>query len=205
MDIRLTKETFRDQAKKLHEALKSRGVAAKQSDVLEALAISFGHRNLATMDALLKQDASQYVDATELRKQTENHFIVTMELTDNDGEVMVVFPPGTTVDDVAAYDWKKVEALRERAVALPETMKLESAVALENYSEVPNISKYGLHDGAHESTVTQWILDYFTFKVPKDGVEVRVTDNGADGDTRDHITIWLNDADAQQVRKLFNM
>lgn len=204
MELVITQESFKDQAKKLHASLKSRGVELKLSDVQESLAVSLGHRSLAALYGMLKQDSARIVDAAPLLLQVQNHFIVSWQYFDDiEDEEMVVYPAGTSLNDLATRDWRKAEKVRASAVRVPDEIKLEGAVVFENYSEISDITKYGIHDGAHESTVTDWVLEYFTFRVPSTGVKVQASDNGGDGATKDHFHIWVSDEQAKQLRALF--
>jgi hypothetical protein len=49
MELQLNQKSFKAQAKKLHNAMKARGIECRLSDALESLAISYGYENLATL------------------------------------------------------------------------------------------------------------------------------------------------------------
>jgi hypothetical protein len=200
-----TLDSFKGQAKKLHAALRDRGVALKLSDVQESLAVSLGHRTLAALYATLKQEDSRYVDAGPLHDQPDNHFVVSWEYSEEaESDEMVVYPPGTIIDDIATRDWRRLQELNKSARPIPEHIKFDDAVVFENFAEVSNISKYGLHDGAHESTIKAWILEHFYFRVPKDDIVVHVSDRGDDGASKDHFLLWVPDAIAAELKALFN-
>ena len=209
MEFTVTKASFKSQAKKQHAALKSRNVELKLSDVQESLAVGLGFENLATLYAKFKDVEYLTVDATGLKKHLSNLFVITW-VTDPDDEenldeVMGIFPPGTTLDDTARTYWVEGESLHEKIIVIPDGMVFsKETVALENYSQVPNIAKYGLSDSQHHSTVCKWVHDYLGFRVPKNGVEVDCYDKGDDGCSRDHFLIWLNDEDSTKVRALFS-
>jgi hypothetical protein len=211
MEIKLNKKSFKSQAKKQHAALKDRCVEVKLSDIQESLAVAYGYENLATLYAKFKGEDYLVVDATPLRMQTDNLFVVTWFFNDavdsgpTDDEVMGIYPPGTSLDDVTPRKWDQFLKAQYSELAIPEGMVFsEETVALHNFAMVPNISKYGLHDGAHESTVTQWVQEFMGFRVPKDGVEVSVYEMSDDGGCKDHVLIWLNDEDSAKVRALFD-
>ena len=205
MEIRITQDSFKAQAKKLHAALQARGVELKLSDVQESLAVSLGHRNLAALNGMLKLDASRIVEGTPLYAQKDNLFVVSWVYDQNfEDDQLVVYPYGTDIDDIATRDWRARCALDELVIVVPDEIQLDQAVVLVNYTEVSNISKYGLHDGAHESTVNAWVLEHFNFRVPAEGVSVHVSDRGDDGATKDHFLLWVPDEEAKALRNLFD-
>lgn len=212
MELNVTKEAFKSQAKKQLGALKARNIELKLSDIQESLAIAYGYENLATLYAKFKKEAFSVVDSKPLLLQKENLFVVTWFTPDDDtyascDEIMGIYPPGTTLDNLGVRNYsnlKNVQRLNDAVLAIPEGVVFsEETVALENYAYVPNIAKYGLHDGAHESTVTGWVKEFLGFRVPKSGVEVNVYDMGDDGGSKDHILVWLNDDDSAKVRAMF--
>lgn len=211
MELNVTKEVFKSQAKKQHAALKARNVELKLSDIQESLAIAYGYENLATLYATFKKEDYSVVDSKPLLLQKDNLFVVTWFSPEDThatcDEVMGIYPPGTSLDHIAMRNysnWATVEKLNNQVLAIPEGLVFsEDTVALKNYSYVPNISRYGLHDGAHESTVAAWVKEFFGFRVPLSGVEVDVYDMGDDGGSKDHILVWLNDDDSAKVRAMF--
>jgi len=209
MEMVITKEVFKAQAKKQHAALKDRSVDVKLSDIQESLAIAYGYQNLATLYATFTQEANAVVDARPLLVQKDNLFVVTWMWTPDMGEladhVMAIFPPGTTLNDVSTTNYVKLEALMDRRMVIPEGLVFsEETVVLENYAEVPCIDKYGLHDGANERVATKYFQESLGFRVPSSGVEVSLHDKGDDGASTDNLLIWLNDEDSAKVRALFN-
>lgn len=208
MEIKLTKEIFKAQAKKQHAALKARNVVMKLSDVQESLALAHGYENLATLYAALKTADSRFVDSAPLEAQKENLFIISWFYDEDAAEcsddVMGVYPPGTTIDDVAARDWSASAALRDEAVMFPQGLVLsKDTTVLENYATVPRIDRYGLPDSANEAIVSKWVFEYLGFRVPKTGVEINLSDTGDDGGNVDHILIWVNDEDSLRIQELF--
>jgi hypothetical protein len=209
MELQITKEAFKSQAKKQHAALKARNVELKLSDIQESLAIAYGFENLATLYAAFREDDySEVDDVKPLLAQTANLFVLSWRFPENDDgladEVMYVFPPGTTLNMVGSYDYEAVHALREKGIEIPEGLVFsKETVALENFSMVPRIDKYGLHELADERAVNKYIKTYMGFRVPRDGVEVNLYDMGDDGGSKDHLLVWLNDEDSAKVRALF--
>jgi hypothetical protein len=204
MENHITPDSFKAQAKKMFAALKDRGIALKLSDVQESLAISYGYKNLAAMNGMLKLDASRVVPGVPLYKQPDNLFVISWVYNvDSDGDDLVVYAPGTGIDDIATRDWRKLCDLNDSAIKVPDDVSLNASVVLENFAEVSNISKYGLHDGAHEKTVNAWILEHFYFRVAAEGVKVYVSDRADDGASKDHFLIWVPDDVAQALKDLF--
>jgi hypothetical protein len=204
MENHITLDSFKSQAKKLFAALKDRDIALKLSDVQEALAISYGYKNLAAMNGMLKLDSSRVVQGAPLYNQHDNLFVVSWVYNeDSDGDDLVVYPPGTSMDDIATRDWRKLCDLNESVITVPDDLSFDTSVVLENFAEVSNINKYGLHDGAHEKTVNAWILEHFFFRVAAEGVKVYVSDRGDDGASKDHFLIWVPDDVAQTLKDLF--
>lgn len=212
MELNVTKAVFKYQAKKQHAALKARNLEIKLSDIQESLAIAYGFENLATLYATFNHEDYSAVDSAPLLAQPRNLFVLTWffdpEAGDLADEVMGVYPPGTTLDDVGLRNyanWEKLEMLNDRVLTIPKGIAFsDETVALENYAYVPNVAKYGLHEGAHESTVTTWVKEYIGFRVPKSGVEVSLYEMGDDGASKDHILVWLNDEDSAKVRAMFD-
>lgn len=210
MEMNVTKAVFKSQSKKQHAALVARNIELKLSDIQESLAIAYGFANLATLYARFKSEAYSEVDSAPLLTQLDNLFVVTWFIDEDDldqaDEVMGIYPPGTTLEDLNARDprnRKSLIELNENVRAFPEGMVLsKETVALENYSYVPNVMRNGLHEGAQDSTASQWVKEYFGFRVPKTGVKTGFYDMG-DGATKDHILVWLNDEDCEKVRAFF--
>jgi hypothetical protein len=209
MKLQITKEAFKSQAKKQHAALKARNVELKLSDIQESLAIAYGFENLATLYATFsKEEYSVVEDVKPLRSQTANLFVLTWCFPDDDDgladEVLSIFPPGTTLSMVGSRDYQAVAELNDEVVEIPEGLVFsKETVALENFSMVPNIAKYGLHELADERAVNKHVKTYLGFRVPRDGVDVNVYDMGNDGGSKDHLLVWLTDEDSAKVRALF--
>jgi hypothetical protein len=205
MENHITLDSFKSQAKKLFAALKDRDIALKLSDVQEALAISYGYKNLAAMNGMLKLDSSRVVQGAPLYNKQDNLFVVSWVYNeDSNGDDLVAYPPGTSMDDIATRDWRKLCELNDSVMTVPDDLAFDTSVVLENFAEVSNINKYGLHDGAHEKTVNAWILEHFFFRVAAEGVKVYVSDRGDDGASKDHFLIWAPDDVAQALKDLFH-
>jgi len=204
MENHITQDSFKAQAKKLFTAMKNRGIELKLSDAQESLAISLGYKNLAAFNGMLKLDASRVVPGKPLYAKKDNLFVVSWVYNeDNGSDDLVVYPPGTSIDDVASRDWRLVHELNKTARPVPDDLSLNAGVVLENFAEVSDINKHGIHDGAHEKTVNAWVLEHFYFKVAAEGVKVYVSDRG-DGASKDHFLIWLPDDVAKAVSSLFD-
>lgn len=212
MELNVTKEAFKSQAKKQLAALKERKIELKLSDIQESLAIAYGYENLATLYAKFKKEAYSVVDSKPLLLQKDNLFVLTWfddpEETNNCAdEVLGIYPPGTTLDDLGIRHYSNMESvqrLNDEVVAVPKGMVFsEETVALENYAYCTSISKYGLDDAANESTATQWVKDHMGFRVPKSGVKVCIHEMGDDGASKFHFLVWLNDDDSAKVRAMF--
>lgn len=211
MEMNITREVFKAQAQKQLAALRARNIELKLSDIQESLAQAYGHANLATLYAVFKEEENFEVDATPLRPQKDNLFVITWVENPDDptygDDVIAILPPGTSLDDFSGrgHTYEEIDDLLETAVIIPEGVVFsEETVVLESYAWAPRVSRYGFPDSANESTVAGWVKEWLGFRVPKTGVECSVYDMGDDTSGRDHFLLWLNDEDSATVRAMFD-
>jgi hypothetical protein len=212
MELQITKEVFKSQAQKQLTALKNRGLTLKLSDIQESLAQVYGYANLATLYAKFKHEDYMVVNSKPFLAQEENLFVLTWFTPAEESdmcadEVLGIYPPGTTLDDLGLRNSRNlanVQRLNDEVLAIPAGMTFsKESITLENYAYVTSISKYGLDDAANESTVTNWAKKHLGFRVPTSGVEVCLHEMGDDTASKYHFLVWLNDADSAAVRAMF--
>ena len=209
MEISFNKQSFKKQAKAQFNTFKQRKIDCKLSDVQESLAVAYGFKNLATLYKTFSNEDFSYVDSTEFKKQTSNLFVITWapptDDEDNLEEVISIYPPGTQISDVAGWDWEAVVELNTRVLAIPKGIIFsEETIVLENFATVPRIAKYGLGGYQDEHRVDAAVIEHLGFRVPKTGVEVKLFETGDDCSSKDHLLVWLNDADTVIVNQMFN-
>lgn len=208
MNILLDEETFKQQVKVQHRALKARGIKLKLSDVYESLAIAYGYANHNEIQDLLKSEGSCYVEGATYLAQTQNHFVVsrfTDEESEDCEEYLGVYPPGTTITDVGTRNYGKLAALREDAVIFEEGFVLSAdTVGLETFCILPNVEKYGVTPLAHEMLAAQAIREDYGFRTPLEGVMANFHDSGDDTSETINMLIWVTDADAEVIRAMFS-
>ncbi|MDO8415579.1 MAG: hypothetical protein Q7S87_05145 [Agitococcus sp.] len=210
MELVIDKKAFKVQAIKQHGSLASRGIIVKLSDVQESLAVSLGYANLATLYAAFKHNAHKVVDSAVFLAQPENLFVISWMFPDDASgcadEEIIVYRPGTTLDDTASRYHEKVAALRDESAFLPEGFALSAdTIGLETFCIVPRPDRYGLPDIANPKAASKHVLEQLGFRIPKMGVETGFTDSGDDGGGIDNLLIWVNNSDAGILRSLFNI
>lgn len=207
MELQLSQKSFKSQAKKLHAAVKDRGIDCKLSDIQESLALSFGYANLATLYATFKAEDARYVhNRRELLKQASNLFIIGWRYPEGDAldEQLAVYRPGITYDQIATRNQEVARAAKRDYKFFPDGLVLsEQTVVLENYAEVPRIDKYGLDDSVNEARIEKYVFSCLGFRVPIDGVDINIHDTGDDSASKNFFQVWVPDDDAARIHELF--
>lgn len=213
MELQITKEAFKSQAKKQHLALKARSIPVKLSDIQESLAVAYGFENLATLYADIKAKASRYVeDLGPFKADKANLFVFTwVSPTDENGnglcedDVLSVFPPGTQLSDTYRTHTKAYYEFIETSVKVPDGLDgvSQQTLALESYCVAPRPDRYGLPHLATEVLADRFVKNYLGFRVPKDGMDTNFSDSGDDGSGKDYLLVWVTDDDAKKLRALF--
>lgn len=204
----ITRENFKSIVKKQLVSLRNRGVVVKSSDVLESLSSGLGFENFATLNAQFKFIARRKVISMPFLSATANLFVISWQdndATPNLDPELCVFPFGTQLSDVQAAENIYDSEFQDSKRFLPPGFDFSTnTVVLENLSMVPDVSKYGLPDSAHQGTVTSFIEEWTRYRVPASGVDTDFYDFGDDTSGSDYLLVWLSDEDAAIARGLFN-
>ncbi|KWU24758.1 hypothetical protein [Burkholderia cenocepacia] len=198
MQVEFNKETFKQKARRQHEALKSRGVSMKLSDVMESMAVALDHRNLAHLYATFEAERSFFASAEEIAGWSR---WVMVQDTSEIEETWALLPEGTTLADVASTNWRAVRKLLESMAHFPEGFVLgDKTTVLETFVESPSIDRYGMPMPADEHRVDEWVRDSLGFRVIDSTVRTSVHDRGDDGAESIYIVLALSEKDAERVR-----
>lgn len=205
MNFELNKVSLKALARRQHAALKERGVTLKLSDVMESLAVSFEHRNLAHLYGAMKAESGQFVDSAAI--QGWSRWVMYQYYDDDatsstyESDVWGLLPEGTTLDNVASTDYKAVHNLLKKVGRFPDGYCLSAeTTVLETYVECMKISKYGMPVAADEARVGAWVREDLGFREPTVGISTDVYDRGDDGGDTMFLLVALTDEDALLVR-----
>jgi hypothetical protein len=201
MQVKITRQEFKAQARRQHQILVERNVPAKLADVQESLAVSLGYRNLAHMYGTIQAAADAEVPLTRVKNWSR--WVMYLAVDENAGnEFWCLLPEGSTLDDVASTDTTKASRLLKAGKVFPEGMVLSAeTTVLETYVELPSIERYGLMPPADEEKVKDWVVETLGFRVPKKGVSVSHYDRRDDSAELIAISIAVTDKDAAQIRE----
>jgi hypothetical protein len=201
MQVKITREEFKAQARRQHQILVERNIPAKLADVQESLAVSLGYRNLAHMYGTIQSAADSEVPLTRVKNWSRWVMYLAFD-EDTGNEFWCLLPEGVTLDDVASADTTKASRLLKAGKAFPEGMVLSAeTTVLETYVELPSIERYGLTPPADEEKVKDWVVETLGFRVPKKGVSVSRYDRRDDSAELIPISIAMTDKDAAQIRE----
>jgi hypothetical protein len=201
MQVKITRQEFKAQARRQHQILVERHVPAKLADVQESLAVSLGYRNLAHLYGIIQSASDTEVPFTRVKNWSR--WVMYLAFDENTGnEFWCLLPEGATLDDVASTDTTKASRLLKAGKAFPEGMVLSAeTTVLETYVELPSIERYGLTPPADEEKVKDWVVGDLGFRVPKRGVSVSRHDRRDDSAQFVAVTVAVTDKDAALIRE----
>lgn len=189
----------------LHRNLQNLHVQVSLSNVRESLALALNFQSLDTLHATLKNiEKKPVTDIREIMADSNNQFVFTSKFDPAKNEIVdYIYPPGTTLTTIKDMDWRELDLLEESLCENPITVDYTKVVVVENFSIVPAIYKNGLHDGAIAEKAAAWVREFFVYRTPIAGVKVSVREGPDNGETRDHLLVWIDQDEADKIRSLF--